>query len=70
MNEYIRCLSRTAGCRQFDICVCYLLISFIVYLILSNIKIYIKTKHFFMEIIIYTFKQSVAKIFATLCLNV
>ena len=24
---------------------------------------YIKTKHFFMEIIIYTFKQSVAKIF-------
>jgi hypothetical protein len=32
MNEYIRRLSRTAGCRQFDICVCYLLISFIVYL--------------------------------------
>ena len=25
--------------------------------------IHIKTKHFFMEIIIYTFKQSVAKIF-------
>ena len=28
-----------------------------------SIRKYIKTKHFFMEIIIYTFKQSVAKIF-------
>jgi hypothetical protein len=26
MNKYIRRLSRTAGCRQIDICVCYLLI--------------------------------------------
>ena len=34
-------------------------------ILVSNIK-NIKTKHFFMEIIIYTFKQSVA----TLCLNV
>jgi hypothetical protein len=31
--------------------------------IMSYICFYIKTKHFFMEIIIYTFKQSVAKIF-------
>ena len=28
-----------------------------------SLKKNIKTKHFFMEIIIYTFKQSVAKIF-------
>ena len=31
--------------------------------IISIYLFYIKTKHFFMEIIIYTFKQSVAKIF-------